>query len=912
MDSNFKYNLTKQGFYFTSSQNLFEFDDLVPFKTNQKFVNWVYVDYDFFKWFDLSYKWASSDLLSSFYYEPFFFFRDKIEQALDDYWLITFFREWTLLFDMWVFRDEEEIKNRKIIYQPLANLYHKSELKSGLKVFKRIFSYKDKQKFSSYLILEDVQDLSLDKNFLHIWNYWIGAWHEHNIFGRRRWAGKINFLREKLYSPFTHIPSQHYWNDQAYRSYNTWSLNFAFFPDISMMWGHYNVQYDLAAGEYNWFFHFGDTYMDAAVSLKLLKYQITINTWGEFDYLVQDFNFYQPTYFADPVATIRLPMILLMCRKYTSPSNMNVHIWDYNSVFQFKQHKSYADVKGEILFPLTSLDRLEYLWDVPPIDQRMHSFDRVINAYFGYNQSEYLMNYPKWYSNYFDTMNFYFAMLYESEEDKNVELLSTRLIDSLHEKKYNYNSNISIFFNKLDFNLPLKNLFHYLNEKIFDDPGYATTPITWNENFHKFNKINWMTEYSLFHFEILPSAHFNWRIGIAGLHFFDWDLFTKSTYFKKFLLFWEAWDETFFLSFKSMWTLNVELYRTLSGELRAYYIFWTPIDPTVGFEIKFLPFFRYFKYLIGPTLLDKPTIEIFNFITNFISSIPNPYLLFYISDLENLITVTTKKLYSEFEESHRFISIIYYTNICTLVWTRDRYNDYLDFNNMIIKSDDIFKLNIFNLELPNNSDFEWEFSSLILKIWNFKQYLEFYYKQYLESYAKQYLEPYYEKFLKPIILKNSNFKLMIIFDCFRFFFLYDCNRFIKVKIYTVIDGNFTMAMISTYWLEFRSLPLEFFIFGSIIPTEQIKIVERFNVMYSDFIPFLALTYFWNLWSFEDFQNFVLLWTTFQLNKEILNKNENIEYINALNQIDVSSLKMNNLEYERYKNFILKHTLYKSK
>ena len=80
----------------------------------------------------------------------------------------------------------------------MANLYHKSELKSGLKVFKRIFSYKDKQKFSSYLILEDVQDLSLDKNFLHIWNYWIGAWHEHNIFGRRRWAGKINFLREKF------------------------------------------------------------------------------------------------------------------------------------------------------------------------------------------------------------------------------------------------------------------------------------------------------------------------------------------------------------------------------------------------------------------------------------------------------------------------------------------------------------------------------------------------------------------------------------------------------------------------------------------------------------------------------------------------------------------------------------------
>jgi len=65
----------------------------------------------------------------------------------------------------------------------LANLYHRSELKSGLKVLKRIFSYKDIQKHSTYLIVEDVQDFALDKNFLHIWNYWIGGWHELDIFG---------------------------------------------------------------------------------------------------------------------------------------------------------------------------------------------------------------------------------------------------------------------------------------------------------------------------------------------------------------------------------------------------------------------------------------------------------------------------------------------------------------------------------------------------------------------------------------------------------------------------------------------------------------------------------------------------------------------------------------------------------
>jgi len=55
----------------------------------------------------------------------------------------------------------------------------------------------------------------------------------------------------------------------------------------------------------------------------------------------------------------------------------------------------------------------------------------------------------------------------------------------------------------------------------------------------------------------------------------------------------------------------------------------------------------------------------------------------------------------------------------------------------------------------------------------------------------------------------------------------------------------------------------------------------------------------------------LLWTTFQLNKDILRKPENIEYINAINQIDTSSLKINNIEYERYKNYVLRSTLYKS-
>jgi len=79
-----------------------------------------------------------------------------------------------------------------------------------LKVFRRLYSYKAKQLFSNYLNFDDPQDYAIDKNFVHIWNYWIGAKHQLNIFGPNNWTGRINFYREKLYTPQTHVPSKYY------------------------------------------------------------------------------------------------------------------------------------------------------------------------------------------------------------------------------------------------------------------------------------------------------------------------------------------------------------------------------------------------------------------------------------------------------------------------------------------------------------------------------------------------------------------------------------------------------------------------------------------------------------------------------------------------------------------------------
>jgi hypothetical protein len=44
--------------------------------------------------------------------------------------------------------------------------------------------------------------------------------------------------------------------------------------------------------------------MDSLLSLELIRHQISINYWGDFESLVEDYSMYQPTYFSDTVASI--------------------------------------------------------------------------------------------------------------------------------------------------------------------------------------------------------------------------------------------------------------------------------------------------------------------------------------------------------------------------------------------------------------------------------------------------------------------------------------------------------------------------------------------------------------------------------------------------------------------------------
>jgi len=194
------------------------------------------------------------------------------------------------------------------------------------------------------------------------------------------------------------------------------------------------------------------------------------------------------------------------------------------------------------------------------------------------------MNYPSWFPDFLDTTNFYFSTLYDYEEDKNLEERSKDIVSSLHQKNYNYNSNISIYFNSMALNLPLRNLFFFINEKLFDDPGHVITTISRNENFQKFNKINWLGQNSLIHFEFIPAPHFNWKITVLGQNFFDWKLFQISEQYETAVHFAYAINNTFSFGFKNLATTNLHWWIH-----RPIFTLSTTINPTLYLEIQFLP-----------------------------------------------------------------------------------------------------------------------------------------------------------------------------------------------------------------------------------------------------------------------------------------------------------------------------------
>jgi len=99
-----------------------------------------------------------------------------------------------LLFDQRVYQPHLVANDPNHIFPELSHLAHSSEFRAGYKIFKRLFTHKNTQNLSYYLDFSDVQTYATDKNFVHLWNYWIGTYNSLNVFSPTGCPGLINFF----------------------------------------------------------------------------------------------------------------------------------------------------------------------------------------------------------------------------------------------------------------------------------------------------------------------------------------------------------------------------------------------------------------------------------------------------------------------------------------------------------------------------------------------------------------------------------------------------------------------------------------------------------------------------------------------------------------------------------------------
>jgi hypothetical protein len=817
IDREFYKNLTIKPGFFTADTEAYEFYEEIPYEINIELNTLLYLEVDWSHYLEFWQRVATYYIVSSFYYEPHFFLWEKIEQTMEEFRFICHFREWALLLDDRIFNPTVKFNDPKHMTPLLSHLAQKSELKSGFKIVKKLFDYKKYQLFAYYLDYEDVQVYAFDKNFLHLWNYWIGLWHELNWFSYWGWTGLLNFWREKIYTPRVHIPSKYYWTDLGYFSNSVHSLQFAFFPDTAMLWGHLNPHLDWLTWGHNRFFHFGDNYMDSLLSLELIRHQISINYWGDFESLVEDYSMYQPTYFSDTVASIWIPIILLLAKdSYKSFGEMNMYINDYNAVFHFKTQKIYKKLlKGSVLFELDCYERLEKLWDAVPMTQRPINIERHINMLYAYNFPSLIINQPSWLTWMTDINWFYNATVYDNVEDvKSEEFVKKIIKSSASYSTHKYP--ISIYFSNNNVPYDLKNVFNYINEKLFDDPAYFSTGLNRTENSFKFEHFSWRKQISFFYTELLPAPHYTWRLFIFDRLIFDWNFIFLVQNFDSLQAFFEAVDQTFSLSF---WQHHFfSLQPTFKKENPIYQI---PIHCNLVLQ-----------FTVEPHHLVRFFWETFDF--------------YYVDKFFYPLSFLMQQAISFLGHSYGFVNTeTFKTSIAST------------------------KINFMGHEI------------LAVGLLNF---------DFLPTKTKKII--------------------LFLADMFADFFLRHNIGFLSIELYEYTDNSLRVAVLASADFSVKLLPIEFFLPFLKYPEEFYGTLDRKLMTMKNQTPFIPGSAPIKINNINDVERLILFYGVLDLNKKENEWRLLREHVLAYNRVELKLLKRSWLEYDRYLNYVKKHSTYK--
>lgn len=111
-------------------------------------------------------------------------------------------------------------------------------------------------------------------------------------------------------------------------------------------------------------------------------------------------------------------------------------------------------------------------------------------------------------------------MRYDYAEDQHIEESLKKLVFSATDHEYNFGSQPSIYFTEQKAVNPFETLLLFLNEKIFDDPGFFSTSLHRTEPPREFSTFKWL-EMPMFYAEYLPQEHFSWNIKIFNLGFME-------------------------------------------------------------------------------------------------------------------------------------------------------------------------------------------------------------------------------------------------------------------------------------------------------------------------------------------------------------------------------------------------------
>ena len=85
--------VSSSSFFSSSAPDLYEFADFVPYDKHRRYTDIIDFQSELISWYNIISQIIRYELITSYMYEPYFFFREKLEQTLDEFRLVCFARQ---------------------------------------------------------------------------------------------------------------------------------------------------------------------------------------------------------------------------------------------------------------------------------------------------------------------------------------------------------------------------------------------------------------------------------------------------------------------------------------------------------------------------------------------------------------------------------------------------------------------------------------------------------------------------------------------------------------------------------------------------------------------------------------------------------------------------------------------------